>query len=174
MRGNQCDGGTYSEGSAEPGAEEELFHLLHEELSAPAASRAAGGTRSAASSAAPPTRPRPASRRSCRSSGRNSESKGGSSRPSISFLLRTQNTMCAIRSCSQNPLYGKPVRCVSRNPSPGFPCPAPVILEAMCGRFARRSTQEVLADWFGVELEDMPWFAPSYNVAPQSVHPWCV
>jgi hypothetical protein len=30
----------------------------------------------------------------------------------------------------------------------------------MCGRFARRSTQEVLADWFGVELEDMPWFAP--------------
>ena len=41
----------------------------------------------------------------------------------------------------------------------------------MCGRFARRSTQEVLADWFGVELEDMPWFAPSYNAAPQSVQP---
>ena len=41
----------------------------------------------------------------------------------------------------------------------------------MCGRFARRSTQEVLADWFGIELEDMPWFAPSYNVAPQSVQP---
>jgi putative SOS response-associated peptidase YedK len=41
----------------------------------------------------------------------------------------------------------------------------------MCGRFARRSTQEVLADWFGVELVDMPWFAPSYNVAPQSVQP---
>jgi putative SOS response-associated peptidase YedK len=41
----------------------------------------------------------------------------------------------------------------------------------MCGRFARRSTQEVLADWFGVELEDMPWFAPSYNVAPQSMQP---
>jgi putative SOS response-associated peptidase YedK len=41
----------------------------------------------------------------------------------------------------------------------------------MCGRFARRSTQQVLADWFGVELEDMPWFAPSYNVAPQSVQP---
>jgi len=41
----------------------------------------------------------------------------------------------------------------------------------MCGRFARRSTQEVLADWFGVELEDMPWFAPSFNVAPQSVQP---
>jgi putative SOS response-associated peptidase YedK len=28
-----------------------------------------------------------------------------------------------------------------------------------------------LADWFGVELEDMPWFAPSYNVAPQSTQP---
>lgn len=41
----------------------------------------------------------------------------------------------------------------------------------MCGRFARRSTQQVLADWFGVDLEDMPWFAPSYNVAPQSVQP---
>ena len=41
----------------------------------------------------------------------------------------------------------------------------------MCGRFARKSTQEVLADWFGVELEDMPWFAPCFNVAPQSVQP---
>jgi putative SOS response-associated peptidase YedK len=41
----------------------------------------------------------------------------------------------------------------------------------MCGRFARRSTQEVLADWFGVEMEDMPWFAPSYNVAPQTTQP---
>ena len=41
----------------------------------------------------------------------------------------------------------------------------------MCGRFARRSTQEVLADWFGVELEEMPWFAPSYNAAPQSTQP---
>lgn len=41
----------------------------------------------------------------------------------------------------------------------------------MCGRFARRSTQEVLSDWFGVELEDMPWFGPSYNAAPQSTQP---
>jgi putative SOS response-associated peptidase YedK len=41
----------------------------------------------------------------------------------------------------------------------------------MCGRFARRSTQEVLADWFGVELEEMPWFAPTYNAAPQSTQP---
>jgi len=43
--------------------------------------------------------------------------------------------------------------------------------KTMCGRFARKSTQEVLADWFGVELEDVPWFAPSFNVAPQSVQP---
>jgi putative SOS response-associated peptidase YedK len=41
----------------------------------------------------------------------------------------------------------------------------------MCGRFARRSTQQVLADWFGVEPGEMPWFVPSYNVAPQSVQP---
>jgi putative SOS response-associated peptidase YedK len=41
----------------------------------------------------------------------------------------------------------------------------------VCGRFARRSTREVLADWFGVDLEEMPPFAPSYNVAPQSVQP---
>ncbi|HSZ16719.1 MAG TPA: SOS response-associated peptidase [Terracidiphilus sp.] len=41
----------------------------------------------------------------------------------------------------------------------------------MCGRFARRSTQEVLADWFGVALEDMPWFAPTFNAAPQSTQP---
>lgn len=41
----------------------------------------------------------------------------------------------------------------------------------MCGRFARRSTQEVLADWFGVPLEEMPWFAPTYNAAPQSTQP---
>ena len=57
--------------------------------------------------------------------------------------------------------------------------------ESMCGRFARRSTEEVLADWFGVTPEGMPgspttglrrwggvpWFAPSYNAAPQSVQP---
>jgi putative SOS response-associated peptidase YedK len=41
----------------------------------------------------------------------------------------------------------------------------------MCGRFARKSTQEVLADWFGVELEDMPFFAPTFNAAPQSTQP---
>jgi putative SOS response-associated peptidase YedK len=41
----------------------------------------------------------------------------------------------------------------------------------MCGRFARRSTREVLAEWFGVDLEDQPDFSQSYNVAPQSVQP---
>jgi putative SOS response-associated peptidase YedK len=41
----------------------------------------------------------------------------------------------------------------------------------MCGRFVRRSTQEVLADWFGIQPEERPWFAPSFNVAPQSVQP---
>jgi len=46
-----------------------------------------------------------------------------------------------------------------------------VILAGMCGRFARKSTQEVLADWFGVPLEEMPWFAPTFNAAPQSVQP---
>lgn len=45
------------------------------------------------------------------------------------------------------------------------------MLGCMCGRFARKSTQEVLADWFGVELEEMPWFAPAYNAAPTSVQP---
>jgi putative SOS response-associated peptidase YedK len=41
----------------------------------------------------------------------------------------------------------------------------------MCGRFARRSTQEVLADWFGVDAEEIPGFGPSYNIAPQSIQP---
>ena len=45
------------------------------------------------------------------------------------------------------------------------------ILAHMCGRFARRSTQKVIADWFGVPLEEMPWFAPTFNAAPQSTQP---
>jgi putative SOS response-associated peptidase YedK len=45
------------------------------------------------------------------------------------------------------------------------------MIAVMCGRFARRSTREVLAEWFGVDLEDAPQFTPSYNVAPQSVQP---
>jgi hypothetical protein len=38
-------------------------------------------------------------------------------------------------------------------------------------RFVRQSTRNVLSDWFGVEFEEMPRFAPSFNVAPQSVQP---
>jgi len=41
----------------------------------------------------------------------------------------------------------------------------------MCGRFARQSTRDLLANWFGVDFETMPQFAPSYNVAPSSVQP---
>lgn len=45
----------------------------------------------------------------------------------------------------------------------------------MCGRFARRSTQEVLADWFGIELgpdaEETPAFTPTFNAAPQTIQP---
>ena len=56
----------------------------------------------------------------------------------------------------------------SVRPIPRLPA---LFCQPMCGRFARRSTQEVLADWFGVELEDIPWFAPTFNAAPQSVQP---
>jgi putative SOS response-associated peptidase YedK len=41
----------------------------------------------------------------------------------------------------------------------------------MCGRFARKSTQELLADWFDLEPDEMPWFAPTFNAAPQSFQP---
>ncbi len=35
----------------------------------------------------------------------------------------------------------------------------------------RQSTVEVLAGWFDVGLEGIPFFASSYNIAPQSVQP---
>jgi putative SOS response-associated peptidase YedK len=35
----------------------------------------------------------------------------------------------------------------------------------------RQSAPQVLAGWFGVELEGIPFFASSYNIAPQSVQP---
>jgi putative SOS response-associated peptidase YedK len=41
----------------------------------------------------------------------------------------------------------------------------------MCGRYARKSTRKVLADWFGMDVEDMPFFAATYNAAPQSMQP---
>lgn len=46
------------------------------------------------------------------------------------------------------------------------------MLESMCGRFARRSTEKVLADWFGVEPEEEGTeFAPCFNAAPQTLQP---
>jgi putative SOS response-associated peptidase YedK len=41
----------------------------------------------------------------------------------------------------------------------------------MCGRYVRQSDRELLAGWFGVDIDAMPRFAPSYNVAPQSLQP---
>lgn len=41
----------------------------------------------------------------------------------------------------------------------------------MWGCFARKSAQEVLAEWFGLELEEMPWFAPTYNVLRRAPSP---
>lgn len=53
---------------------------------------------------------------------------------------------------------------------------ARAMLESMCGRFARRSTQQVLADWFGVKMEDDAMeeaaaFTPTFNAAPQTFQP---
>jgi len=41
----------------------------------------------------------------------------------------------------------------------------------MCGRYARRSTKKVLADWFGVDENSLPEFGPSFNIAPQTFQP---
>jgi len=41
----------------------------------------------------------------------------------------------------------------------------------MCGRYARKSAQELLAEWFDLDLHLMPWFTVSYNAAPQSFQP---
>lgn len=41
----------------------------------------------------------------------------------------------------------------------------------MCGRYVRRSTKKVIADWFGVDPERLPEFAPSFNIAPQTFQP---
>jgi putative SOS response-associated peptidase YedK len=42
---------------------------------------------------------------------------------------------------------------------------------SMCGRFARRSTQKLIANWFGIPVEELPVFGPTYNAAPQSFQP---
>jgi putative SOS response-associated peptidase YedK len=41
----------------------------------------------------------------------------------------------------------------------------------MCGRYARKSAQELLAEWFDLDLHLMPWFTGSFNAAPQSFQP---
>ena len=40
----------------------------------------------------------------------------------------------------------------------------------MCGRYARKSAQELLNEWFEMDLEQMR-LAPSWNAAPQSFQP---
>jgi putative SOS response-associated peptidase YedK len=40
----------------------------------------------------------------------------------------------------------------------------------MCGRYARKSAQELLAEWFEMDLEQMRW-APTWNAPPQSFQP---
>jgi putative SOS response-associated peptidase YedK len=40
----------------------------------------------------------------------------------------------------------------------------------MCGRYARKSAQELLAEWFEMDLEQMRW-APTWNAASQSFQP---
>src|ERR1700723_2737620 len=100
----QCDGGTYSEGSPEPVPKKNSSICSTRKV---CACGVQGCSRYSLSSIF------------CRSTHSpqacletflkifwpNSESKGGSSRPSISFLFRVQKTMCAIDSCSHNPLY---------------------------------------------------------------------
>jgi putative SOS response-associated peptidase YedK len=49
--------------------------------------------------------------------------------------------------------------------------PQRIILCGMCCRFMRQSSLQTLAGWFDVELAGIPFFASSYNIAPQSVQP---
>src|ERR1035438_6259990 len=41
----------------------------------------------------------------------------------------------------------------------------------MCGRYVRRGSAEKVAQWFDIDTSDLPVFAPSFNVAPQSTQP---
>jgi len=41
----------------------------------------------------------------------------------------------------------------------------------MCGRYTQDAVQQLLAEWFGLELGRIPFFAPSWNIAPQSTQP---
>ena len=40
----------------------------------------------------------------------------------------------------------------------------------MCGRYAQKSAQELLAEWFEMDFEQMRW-APTWNAAPQRFQP---
>jgi putative SOS response-associated peptidase YedK len=41
----------------------------------------------------------------------------------------------------------------------------------VCGRYVRKSTRRELAQWFGIDVSELPEFGPSYNAAPQSIQP---
>jgi putative SOS response-associated peptidase YedK len=41
----------------------------------------------------------------------------------------------------------------------------------MCGRYVRKSTRKVIAEYFNTDPDDLPEFGPSYNVAPQTFQP---
>lgn len=41
----------------------------------------------------------------------------------------------------------------------------------MYGRYVRRSTKKVIADWFGVDPEHLPEFGTNFNIAPQTFQP---
>lgn len=41
----------------------------------------------------------------------------------------------------------------------------------MCGRFTRRATRRHVADHFGIDVEDVPEFVESWNIAPNSFQP---
>jgi putative SOS response-associated peptidase YedK len=43
----------------------------------------------------------------------------------------------------------------------------------MCGRYARRSDKQKIAELFAVHGSVIPEFGPSWNVAPQSFQRWC-
>src|ERR1700728_1314187 len=45
------------------------------------------------------------------------------------------------------------------------------IIEAMCGRYVRKSTRREIAAWFGAEDDDALEWGASYNVAPQTFQP---
>jgi putative SOS response-associated peptidase YedK len=42
---------------------------------------------------------------------------------------------------------------------------------SMCGRYVRKSAQEILAEWFEMDLEQMRWGQPTWDAAPQSFQP---